>query len=142
MELTYSKLRDIIKTNLPPEWEADNPSKVWFWEGPDVPDQPANYTVTLTVEDGLGLMLDGVLDNVAYQVHITGKQSLPQTAQEFANAVDKTLLNLIPGRHDGTLIVSIYRVGGAPSHFEIDDAERTHFVCSYYFDVESGLQPI
>jgi hypothetical protein len=140
--MIVSKLISILKEILPVEWDASNQSKIWFEEGPDVPDQPANYTVTITAEDGLGLMLDGVLDNLAYQIRVTGKQNLTPTGQELANAIDLALLNLVPGRHEDVLIVSIYRVGGRPSHFEIDDAERRHFVCSYYFDVESGLQPI
>lgn len=139
--MKFANLRDLVKRH----WDdvTWDPRNVWFEPGPDMPDQPVDYVVNLTVDGGLGLQLDGVLDNVSWQVKVSGPQNLYTEAEELANHIDKTLLNLTPGRQpDGFLVASIYRVGGQPQQFDVDDAERTYFVCSYFFDVESGLQPI
>lgn len=139
--MKFANLRDLIKRH----WDdvTWDPRNVWFEPGPDMPDQPVDYVVNLTVDGGLGLQLDGVLDNVSWQVKVSGPQNLYTQAEELANHIDKTLLSLTPGRQpDGFLAASIYRVGGQPQQFDVDDAERTYFVCSYFFDVESGLQPI
>jgi hypothetical protein len=136
----FTQLRDLIKRYWDPVWDDRN---VWFEPGPNMPDQPVDYVVNLSIDGGLGLQLDGVLDNVSWQVKVSGTQSLYQTAEDLAFAIDKALLSANLGRQpDDLLVVSIYRVGGAPQHFDVDDAERTYFVCSYFFDVESGLQPI
>lgn len=138
--MKFEHLRDLIKRSWDPSWDDKN---VWFEPGPNMPDQPVDYVVNLSIDGGLGLQLDGVLDNVSWQVKVSGPQNLYTEAENLALAIDKGLLNAKLGRQsDGLLVVSIYRVGGMPQHFEVDDAERTYFVCSYFFDVESGLQPI
>lgn len=140
--MKFDDLKLLIETVLPSEWDD---KKVWYEPGPDMPDQPVDYIVNLSIDGGDGLRLEGVLDNISWQVKVSSAQSLYATGEQLAWDVDRGLLNWIPGRvpdPSNLLISSIYRVGGAPSHFEIDDAERTQFVCSYFFDVESGLQYI
>lgn len=138
--MKFENMRDVITANWPVEWNDRN---VWFEPGPDMPDQPVDYVVNLSIDGGLGLQLDGVLDNVSWQVKVSGPQNLYADAESLAMDIDKALMNAQPGRrYNGFLVVSIYRVGGMPQQFEVDDAERTYFVCSYFLDVESGLQPI
>lgn len=136
--MKFAILKKIIEDQLPPEWDG----KPYFQPGPDDPDQPVDWLVVLTVDGGLGLQLDGVLDNVSWQVRVAGPQNLYTEAEDLADAIDRGLLSFVPKRVDGFLITSIYRVGGRPQQLTVDDAERTQFVCSYYFDVESGLPPI
>lgn len=138
--MKFTDLKALIEETWDPAWATRN---VWFEPGPNMPDQPVDYVVNLTIDGGLGLQLDGVLDNVSWQVKVSGPQNLYQEAEDIAFAIDKGLLQAVPGRRSPTfLVASIYRVGGMPQQFEVDDAERTYFVCSYFFDVESGLQPI
>lgn len=139
MALKFATLRDLIKDRLPDVWDDRN---VWYEPGPVLPDQPVDHIVNLTVDGGVGLILDGALDNVSYQVKVTSLQALYQSGEDLALDIDAALLSVSSGRYFGTFFSSINRVGGQPSHFDYDDAERTQFVCSYYFDVESGLLPI
>ena len=138
--MKFTTLENVIKENLPSTWDDKG---VYYYPGPNDPDQPVDLCAVLTIDGGLGLQLDGVLDNVSWQVRVLGAQNLYQLTEDLANDIDKTLLSL--GTHtttDGLRVVSIYRVGGPPAHLDYDDAERTQFVCSYFFDVESGLPPI
>lgn len=137
--MKFKVLKTLIEDGLPPEW-ADR--GVFFHPGPDDPDQPVDWLVVLTVDGGLGLMLDGLLDNVSWQVRVAGPQNMYEDAEDLALAIDKVLMSFIPKRVEDLLITTVYRVGGQPQQFVVDDAERTQFVCSYYFDVESELPPI
>lgn len=140
--MKFEDISTLIKEVLPAEW-ADK--KVWYEPGPVFPDQPVDYVVNLSIDGGNGLLLEGVLDNISWQVKVSGAQSLYVTAEKLAWDIDRGLLSWIPGRipaPSDLLVSSIYRVGNAPSHFDLDEAERTQFVCSYFFDVESGLQYI
>lgn len=139
--MKFTDLKDLIEAILPAEWATRN---IWYEPGPNMPDQPVDYVINLSIDGGDGLRMEGVLQNVSWQVKTAGPQSQYDKAEQLAWDVDRALLNWPPGRIAGTglLVSSIYRVGAAPTHFDIDDAERTQFVCSYFFDVESGLQYI
>jgi hypothetical protein len=139
MPLKFATLKSLISDRLSDSWDD---AGVWYEPGPLLPDQPVNHVVNLTVDGGIGLLMDGVLDNVSYQVKVTSRQNLYQSGEDLAFAIDSSLLSISSGRYFGTMFSSIYRVGGPPAHFDFDDAERTQFVCSYFFDVESGLPPI
>jgi hypothetical protein len=138
--MKFKVIQALIEEGLPDAWTG---KKVGFFPGPDDPDQPVDLMVVGTVAGGLGLQLDGALDNVSWQIRVSGNQNLYADAEQLAEDIDRVFMSFVPGqRIEGLLIVSIYRVGGPPSHLAVDDAERTQFVCSYYFDVESGLPPI
>lgn len=139
MALTFATLKSLIEDRLPVEWDTAN---IWYEPGPVLPDQPVDHIVNLTVDGGVGLLFDGVIDNVSYQVKVTSRQNMYLSGENLALAIDKVLLSVPSGRYFGTMFSAINRVGGQPSHFDYDDAERTQFVCSYFFDVESGLAPI
>jgi hypothetical protein len=137
--MKFSVLETLIKEGLPDSWDT---RKVGYFPGPDDPDQPVDLMVVGTIDGGLGLQLDGVLDNISWQLRVSGNQNLYVDAEQLAEDIDRVMMSFSGRRVDGLLITSIYRVGGPPSHFAVDNAERTQFVCSYYFDVESQLPPI
>lgn len=137
--MKFSVVKNLIESRLPDVWTD---KKVFFHPGPNDPDQPVDLAVVLTVDGGAGLQLDGVLDNISWQVRVRGAQNLYELTEDLALAIDRLLLSFPSGRQDGLHIASIYRVGGPPAQLELDSAERTQFVCSYFFDVESGLPPI
>lgn len=130
-------IEDIIAAN--PQWDDRN---IYIVPGPDDPDQPADLTIVCSIDGGVGLLLDGALDNISWQIRIFGDQALYQSAEDLANDIDTGFLNTPPGDYHGERVITIQRVGGRPQHLLFDDAERTQFVCSYFFDVESGLLPI
>jgi hypothetical protein len=137
--MEFATAKALIQEILPPFWDDQD---VEIWPGPDDPDQPVDLNIVCTIDGGLGLQLDGALDNISWQFKVFGNQNLYEDAEKLANDLDFALMSFAGHRVNGQLIVSIYRVGGRPAHFQVDDAERTQFVCSYYFDVESGLPPI
>lgn len=137
--MKFSLLKNLIQERLPVYWDDKG---VYFHPGPSDPDQPNGFVVVLSVDGGLGLQLDGVLDNWGWQVKTMGDQNLYDDAETLAHDIDKILMSWVSGKQDGVHVASIVRVGGPPQHLEFDSAERTAFVCSYLFDVESGLQPI
>lgn len=141
--MKYATLRDLIKARLPlvtpatpTKWD-----KVFYWPGPQEPDQPVDLMCMLTRDGGLGLQLDGVLDNVSYQVMTAGSQNLFEQAEALADDIDTALIGLPTGTYAGKRVVSVVRVGGPPQALVVDNADRTQFVCSYFFDVESTLVP-
>lgn len=138
--MKFAVIEALIKDNLPEVWDDKN---VGYYPGPDDPGQPVDLMVVASIDGGLGLQLDGVLDNVSWQIKVMGNQNIYADAEQLAEDIDKVFMSFSPGQTvAGLRIITIYRVGGPPSHFIVDSAERTQFVCSYYFDVESGLPPI
>lgn len=137
--MKFEVLRDLIKDRLPDTWDDKN---VYYHEGPDDPDQPVDFVVVLSIDGGLGLQLEGLLDNVSWQVRVVGGQNLYALTEQLAEDIDRTLLSVPAGRYSGLRVLTPYRVGGPPQHLSFDSAERTTFVCSYFFDVDSGLPPI
>ena len=137
--MRFEVIETLINSKLPDFWDD---KKIGYSPGPDDPDQPVDLMVVGTIDGGLGLQLDGVLDNVSWQIRVSGNQNLYEDAERLAEDIDYVFMTFQGRRVAGLLITSIYRVGGPPSHFAVDNAERTQFVCSYYFDVESYLPPI
>lgn len=119
--------------------------KVTIHPGPELPENP-NNCVILTRYGGIGLEADGALDNVAWQVRSIGKQGSYESAEEIADAIDDGFMNHFSqyiqfsmDPDDRRWVPSIQRVGGAPNPLLTDDAERTHFVCSYNVSTQSAL---
>lgn len=132
-----SFIEDIIAAD--PQWDNRN---IYIVPGPDDPDQPADLTIVCSIDGGNGLQLDGVLDSISWQIRIFGDQALYDSAEALADRIDTGFMNTPSGNYHGERVVSIKRVGGRPQHLLFDNAERTQFVCSYFFDVDSGLLPI
>lgn len=108
--------------------------------GPDDPDIPWAY-VLITRTGGAGFAVDGRTDQVSYQFKSVGEQNNYDQAERMALSLDKIVLG------DGSsfympitnlYLISVNRVGGGPSALMVDDGDRTHFVCDYQFEVESG----
>jgi hypothetical protein len=137
----FANLKSLLETIIAadPQWDNRN---IYIVPGPDDPDQPADLTVVCSVDGGAGLILDGALDNISWQIRLFGDQALYDSAEALAETIDLGLLSIPTGTYSGERVVTIQRVGGRPQHLLFDDAERTQFVCSYFFDVESGLLPI
>lgn len=117
---------------------------------PQLPtDLPYSYHC-LTSVGGPGLVSEQAFDVRGYQVRTVGPQAVDSTdtraydyAEDMAYDVDKQLCTadirgLLPATVGGMRLIRINRIGSEPSWLMNDDANRTHFVCSYLFEVQSG----
>jgi hypothetical protein len=116
---------------------ADYPD-VRVHPGPNIPDIP-NRFVVWTPYGGPGLEVDGVFDARSWQFRAVGKQNNYDSAEEVAIALDLALIAHQSGKIGDVWVPSIQRVGGAPAALVLDNADRTHFVCSYIASVELAL---
>lgn len=114
--------------------------KTGIYPGPELPDVPDDFVV-LTRYGGPGLAADGALDEVSWQARCVGKQMDFESAESMADAIDIAFISHHSSRlfEGGPWVVEIRRVGGAPNPLMTDDADRTHFVCSYVASVELAL---
>lgn len=114
--------------------------KAAIYPGPDLPTQEANSYVVLSRYGGPGLSGgEGALDGFSWQVRTVGRQGAYEEAEGIADAIDIAWISHMSGKIGGLHVVEINRVGGPPAVLMVDDAERTHFVCSYNASVESAL---
>lgn len=103
---------------------------VEVFPGPVLPDIP-NRFVVWTRYGGSGLELEGVLDVKGWQFRAVGKQMDYTSAEEVADAIDIAMISHYSKKIGGVWVPEIRRVGGAPSALMEDEADRTHFTCSY-----------
>lgn len=108
------------------------------YPGPDLPDDPGKF-VLWTRYGGPGEELEGVLDGVAWQARVVGDQNDYNSAENAADALDVALLSLFSQHIAGIWVSTVRRVGGAPNSLMVDDADRTHMVCSYIVSTELAL---
>lgn len=107
--------------------------------GPDLPDIAGPYVVW-TAYGGPGMELgEGVLDGRSWQARVVGEQMNYESAETIANAIDIAMLSHHSSNVGGVWVSDARRVGGAPASLLTDDADRTHFVCSYTVSVELAL---
>lgn len=134
--ILVSQFRDWLQPDLRTKV---NPN-VLVAPGPDDPDIPWSY-VLITRTGGAGHATDGTTDRVSYQFKSVGEQNQYDQAEQLAYELDKVVLG------DGSsfympvtnvYLVSVNRMGGGPSALMTDDGDRTHFVCDYQFEVQSG----
>lgn len=118
--------------------DAHGMRDVQIHPGPELPDVPDRYVVW-TPYGGPGLELEGVLDARSWQARVVGRQMDYDSAEEVAIVLDEALISHHSSRVGGLWVPEIQRVGGAPTALLTDDADRTHFVCSYIVSVEMAL---
>lgn len=111
---------------------------VRVYEGPDLPMDPG-ACIVVTWLPGPGFSLEQLLDTPAFQVRTIGPQNNPDEARRLAENVDRafTAVNTWPAILRETYVVEIRRAGGNPALDRLDDAGRTHYVCTYLADVEA-----
>lgn len=108
------------------------------YPGPSLPDVPDGF-VLWSRYGGPGESLEGVLDDIAWQVRVAGPQNDYDLAETVADLLDHSLLSMYSQHVGGVYVTRVQRVGGAPSVLMVDDADRTHFVCSYNIETELAL---
>lgn len=106
--------------------------------GPMLADTPGPY-VLATLYGGPGEDVDGAMDDVSWQIRVVGPQNDYETAEDAAEMIDLAMLGHHSSHIAGVWVSGIRRVGGAPAPLMRDEAERTHFVCSYVASVELAL---
>lgn len=131
---TYAQTKAHLRTIL----DTTGNANYSIYPGPDLPDIPNPYVVC-TPYGGPGLILDGTADDVSWQFRVVGPQNDYDSAENAANAIDIALISHFSSKVSGVWVSEIRRVGGAPNPLITDDADRTHFVCSYTASVELAL---
>lgn len=111
------------------------------YDGPDIPDDPGTMLV-VTMLPGAGFLMEQALDAPAFQVRTIGPQANADAARALAEAVDgaftaavwpRTLTDPVTSstRH----VVTVHRSGGRPAQDRVDNAQRTHWVCTYVAEI-------
>ena len=114
-------------------------SDVAVYPGPELPDIPGRYVVW-TRYGGPGIEVDGVFDDRSWQARVVGRSHDYNSAEDVADVIDEAILSHMSHvKIGGRAVPQLQRVGGAPSPLLTDDADRTHFVCSYTASVELAL---
>lgn len=132
---TYGAMKAHVREIL----DAAACDDVKIYPGPALPDVPDRYVV-LTTYSGAGLEGgEHALDNRSWQARCVGWTDNYESAEEIANAIDIAFISHFSSNIQGEWVTEISRAGGAPSPLLVDDADRTHMVCSYVFNVESAL---
>lgn len=108
------------------------------YPGPELPDDPGKIVVW-TRYGGPGEELEGVMDGISWQARVIGGQGDYESAESAADALDVALLSVGTQTVGGTRVSGVRRVGGAPNPLMVDDADRTHMVCSYIVSTELAL---
>jgi hypothetical protein len=111
------------------------PDQTWFEPGPNMPSTTGRF-ILLTRYGGPGEELEGVMDSVSWQVRVAGLQNHPIDAEDIADTLDRMMLGITTAEIGGFHVAGVERVGGAPTVLLIDDADRTHYVCSYNCSTE------
>lgn len=106
--------------------------------GPELPDTPDD-SVIWTRYGGPGEDADGALDEISWQARCIGKQNDYNSAESLADAIDLNMISHFSSKVGDLWVSQIRRAGGAPASLLTDNAERTHFVCSYVVSVELAL---
>lgn len=142
----FGQMRDRIKDILAAVTEGVDPDPITHpfegvivMPGPNLPDIPDRY-VLLTPYGGPGLNTgEGILDARGWQVRCVGLQHDEDSGEALADAIDTALLKQHSAKYQGVWVTGVQRVGGAPVPLMVDDADRTHWVCSYIVETESAL---
>lgn len=107
--------------------------------GPRLPKIPGPYVLLTPYGGGGGYNTDLVFSNRPIQVRTVGDQEDYDGAELIAQRIDYMFTFLWPSRLDGAAIKQVVRTGGDPYPLLTDEAGRTHFVCSYLWDIESTV---
>lgn len=108
------------------------------YPGPSLTDDSGSHVIW-TRYGGPGEDADGALDDISWQARCIGLQGDYDSAESLADTLDLALLSLFSQRIGGIWVTRVQRVGGAPSALMIDDADRTHMICSYVIGTELAL---
>jgi hypothetical protein len=110
---------------------------VAVYEGPELPADP-NTCLVVTWTTGPGFQLEQALDTPAFQVRVMGPQGNPDQARILAENVDRSFTRHVwPAMLGELYVVEIRRAGGTPAVDRLDNADRTHYVCTYLADIEA-----
>lgn len=131
---TYSELKEWLKGGLS---DDDKYRDVAFWPGPNEENAPDDRFVMLTRVGGPGHVMEQIFDAVGWQVMCAGTQESFDDAELLALRIDALITSATSQDVEGIRLVTTYRQGSPPIPLTVDDANRTRFVCSYIFEVES-----
>lgn len=105
--------------------------------------------ISIQMQPGAGLTMDGLFDSVTFQVSCRGQEDLLIDAEDIAFQVDDIFIGRTaqPTRNfnigvgsDSVYVSELGRTGGAPSQLPIpDDQTRWTFTCNYYAEVSTNV---
>lgn len=115
------------------------------FQGPKVPRFPGAMLVVSPTQ-GAGLSMEFAFDQVGFQIHAVGPQSRDgrvngsmAAAERLMYLADRTLLmHAYPTSIAGHHVTHAQRFGSGPSPLPDDDGGRSHLVCTYLMQAETG----
>lgn len=85
---------------------------------------------------GPGWALDGVYDDISFQIRARGAENNYDDAEDLALATDRAVTDASwPQTIGGWHAMVVQRVGGPPAFLVRDTARRTHFTCNYVLSI-------
>ena len=115
-----------------------------------LPDQP-NRVISLQMQGGPGLSMDGLFDILTFQVLCRGGEDNFDDAEGIALEVDNILIgrtqHLVenfeisnPSGSDSVYVSGIGRTGGPPQQLPIiDSVSRFVFTCTYWIEASTNV---
>lgn len=129
--MRFSEVKAFISSVLP--------ERTLIHPGPDDPEVPTHF-VLVTPSGGAGLTVEDLFDARGFQIKSVGRQNDYDSAESMAWDIDALIIGVDSSRMIGsTYVLSFTRSGGPPEPLYTDDANRTHFVCSYTATVQSSV---
>lgn len=100
--------------------------------GPFIPDMPARI-ITFTFAGGAGLLSEGMLDDMSFQMRVRGDASEQDWPEQTAMQYDGMLINApMPALFGTTRMRAIDRQGSAPTPLgPPDDGDSLEYVSNY-----------
>lgn len=127
MSLRYDQLKAWVVT-----LNVEGVTESSLNQGPFIPDMPG-VMLTLSMLPGLGIMLDGAADSVAFQARARGEPFDQSGVEKMAFALDDAMLGAqFPVQIAGAEILLVDRSGGQPVALgPPDNGDRFDYVCTY-----------
>lgn len=115
-----------------------------FRAGPKQDEDETDAYILVTPLPGGPMTLEERAEQPSFQIRSIGEQSSGDnndgldTAEVNAFRVDRFILTAFRPVIGGVPAIRLFRAGGSPAPLEMDDADRTHVVCTYGVEIASG----
>lgn len=119
-----------------------DPEGLWDFSNEPYPEEMPDRLVTVSLLPGLGLEMEGLIDNPVMQLRVRGPMNDYDEAEEFALELDRILtFSSFPVEFDGVYISRVRRSGGRPDtpFPDGDDGSRFILTSNYIVSVSTDI---
>lgn len=142
--IDYDNMKNYVSAGLTTLGYTKLPA---FSEGPASDGQVQKISpqsiVFLTVGGGATDSTEGLFNQPFVSVRCAGPQGNPAQARQLMQDVDRILTSISGNTDvDGVLVLRCSRSGGLPILIMLDNANRSHWTCSYIVEAAADFMPI